>query len=175
MTYFAQYLGGLSTFPQAGEMQVKIHNRLRRITFTKKYEDHIINFEDIIEISFNQASTRSGGAAATGAVIGGILTGGIGLLAGAAIGGRKKDNSTLYITYNAGGRSMEIMLKTTSLSRDLYATLSAAIGTPEPAAFDKARTNTAPTSQETTESNNQSIITFIILIIVIVIIWKACL
>ncbi|WP_261984804.1 hypothetical protein [Listeria booriae] len=43
--------------------------------------------------SWNQGSSRSVGKAATGAVVGGILTGGLGAIAGGAIGGRKKDNS----------------------------------------------------------------------------------
>ncbi|MGF7049097.1 hypothetical protein J2T13_003605 [Paenibacillus sp. DS2015] len=39
---------------------------------------------------------------AAGALIGGVLTGGIGLLAGAAIGGRKKDNSLAVVSFTDG-------------------------------------------------------------------------
>lgn len=43
--------------------------------------------------------TRSAGKAAAGAIIGGVLTGGIGAIAGAAIGGRKKDNSVFFLDF----------------------------------------------------------------------------
>lgn len=49
-----------------------------------------IPLEDIVSLTLDKASKRSAGKAAAGAIIGGALTGGIGLLAGAAIGGRKK-------------------------------------------------------------------------------------
>ncbi|GGE47608.1 hypothetical protein GCM10011391_27990 [Pullulanibacillus camelliae] len=42
---------------------------------------------------------RSAGKAATGAIVGGLLTGGVGAIAGAAIGGRKKDNSTFWMDF----------------------------------------------------------------------------
>ena len=42
---------------------------------------------------------RSAGKAATGAIVGGVLTGGIGAIAGAALGGRKKDTSTAMIGF----------------------------------------------------------------------------
>lgn len=43
---------------------------------------------------------RSGGKAAVGAIIGGVLTGGIGLLAGAAIGGRRRMITTYLVVFN---------------------------------------------------------------------------
>lgn len=55
-------------------------------------------------LDWQEAATRSAGKAAAGAIIGGALTGGIGLLAGAAIGGRKKDASTAVITFEDGQR-----------------------------------------------------------------------
>lgn len=42
---------------------------------------------------------RNGGTAAAGAIIGGILTGGIGLLAGAAFGGRKKGSRVIRLRF----------------------------------------------------------------------------
>lgn len=53
--------------------------------------------EDIIEIGLNQDKYRSGGKAAAGAIIGGVLTGGVGLLAGAALGGRRRQNNELTL------------------------------------------------------------------------------
>lgn len=41
--------------------------------------------------------SRSAGKAAAGAVVGGLLTGGLGAIAGAAVGGRKKDDSIYFM------------------------------------------------------------------------------
>lgn len=45
---------------------------------------------------------RSGGKAAAGAIIGGVLTGGIGFLAGAAYGGRKRKTASYLIHFEDG-------------------------------------------------------------------------
>ncbi|MEP2990909.1 MAG: hypothetical protein ABJO88_18290 [Parasphingorhabdus sp.] len=45
---------------------------------------------------------RSGGRAAVGAIVGGVLTGGIGLIAGAAIGGRKRKTASYLIRLDDG-------------------------------------------------------------------------
>jgi hypothetical protein len=56
--------------------------------------------EQITEIE--EENYRSSGKAVAGAIIGGVLTGGIGLLAGAAIGGRKRKNGTYFVKFNDG-------------------------------------------------------------------------
>lgn len=66
-----------------GEGVVKINKRLYYFLGSHKDEKH----------------TRSAGKAAAGAIVGGILTGGVGAVAGAAIGGRKKDESTFWIDF----------------------------------------------------------------------------
>lgn len=45
---------------------------------------------------------RSAGGAAAGAIIGGVLTGGIGLLAGAAIGGRRRQRAAFVVVFDDG-------------------------------------------------------------------------
>ena len=45
---------------------------------------------------------RSGGGAAAGAIIGGVLTGGIGLLAGAALGGRRRNRAAFVVLFDNG-------------------------------------------------------------------------
>ncbi|HAK1261693.1 TPA: hypothetical protein H1115_001028 [Listeria monocytogenes] len=47
---------------------------------------------------WNQDSKRSAGKTATGAIVGGVLTGGIGAIAGGAIGAKKKDISYSVIS-----------------------------------------------------------------------------
>lgn len=61
------------------------------------------NISDIKRIeAVDEEQFRSGGKAAAGAIIGGVLTGGIGLLAGAAMGGRRRKNITVFIEFNDG-------------------------------------------------------------------------
>ncbi|TEB05195.1 hypothetical protein Psch_02236 [Pelotomaculum schinkii] len=65
----------------------------------------------VTSVDWEENATRSAGKAAAGAVVGGLLTGGIGLVAGAAIGGRKRDNSTAVLTLLDGGQEHKLFLK----------------------------------------------------------------
>lgn len=51
----------------------------------------------LLGVEWSYDTKRNAGAAAAGAILGGVLTGGIGAIAGAAIGGRKRDNSTAIL------------------------------------------------------------------------------
>lgn len=82
--------------------------RGKEITFTKGKEPGNLVFNipfklfkeyEILGLDWEEKATRSVGKAATGAILGGALTGGLGLIAGAALGGKKKDASTAVITY----------------------------------------------------------------------------
>lgn len=72
----------------------------------------LISYADITGLQTDEQKERSLGKAATGAIIGGLLTGGIGLLAGAAIGGRSKNKSCLYVGYNLNGMSCVLTFQT---------------------------------------------------------------
>ena len=63
-------------------------------------ENIYFSADKIRDISFDYQKKRSGTRAATGALVGGVLTGGIGLLAGAAIGAEAKDKSQLVILFD---------------------------------------------------------------------------
>ena len=67
-----------------------------------------IPISDIVGLTLEKASHRSAGKAAAGAIIGGALTGGIGLLAGAAFGGRKKDDSVIVLTVKYGVANVDL-------------------------------------------------------------------
>lgn len=60
-------------------------------------EDRIVTITPI-----DEAKYRSGGKAAAGAIIGGLLTGGIGLIAGAAIGGRRRQTGVYFASLHDG-------------------------------------------------------------------------
>lgn len=58
---------------------------------------------DIADVhAVSEETFRHGGKAVAGAVIGGVLTGGIGLLAGAAIGGRRRKEGIYIVTFTDG-------------------------------------------------------------------------
>jgi len=63
---------------------------------------------------------RSAGAAAAGAIIGGVLTGGIGLLAGAALGGRRR-NAGVYVARFADGLTIAFEERDSRVARALDA------------------------------------------------------
>ncbi|MCM3129035.1 hypothetical protein ACFQ3J_08685 [Paenibacillus provencensis] len=89
-----EYLGGHPKV-QAGLITVS--------SSTEEYKLLIDGNEvQVVKMEWDEKGKRSGGKAAAGAIVGGVLTGGLGLLAGAAIGGRKKDNSLAVITYQDG-------------------------------------------------------------------------
>ena len=62
--------------------------------------------KNISSIEWEHKEGRSAGKAAVGAAAGGILAGPIGLLAGAAIGGKKNEISTAIINFEEGGQLM---------------------------------------------------------------------
>lgn len=92
-----EVVGGKNLFPKSmgniykmvseekehGEGVVKVKGKLYYFLGAHKEEKH----------------TRSAGKAAAGAIVGGVLTGGLGAIAGAAIGGRKKDASIFFMDF----------------------------------------------------------------------------
>lgn len=69
----------------------------------------MIPVSSIKNVSLQKGSSRSVGKAAAGAIVGGVLTGGIGAVAGAALGGRKKDDSLLVVTVDYHGMDIELI------------------------------------------------------------------
>lgn len=59
---------------------------------------------EVENIDWEEKGQRSAGKAAVGGVAGGLLAGPIGLIAGAAVGGRRKDTSTAVITVKNVGK-----------------------------------------------------------------------
>ncbi|TDK49649.1 hypothetical protein [Antarcticimicrobium luteum] len=77
-----------------GRLQVRLPKGWK----VQKYSgDDIASIREIDEEQY-----RSGGRAVAGAIIGGVLTGGVGFLAGAAIGGRRRKTASYLMTFNDG-------------------------------------------------------------------------
>ncbi len=83
----------------------------------------IIKPNDIIEVGLNQESYRSSGKAATGAIVGGILTGGIGLIAGAAMGGKRRKENQLHLVVNYMGTDCQVIITPSKNIPTIYAEL----------------------------------------------------
>ncbi|MBY6052782.1 hypothetical protein [Cytobacillus firmus] len=65
----------------------------------------------LLEYQWGEQGVRSVGKAATGAIIGGVLTGGLGAIAGAAIGAKKKDKSILHLAVEQNGQTYHMQLR----------------------------------------------------------------
>ncbi|XJZ25930.1 hypothetical protein ACF5W4_11010 [Bacillota bacterium Lsc_1132] len=84
----------------------------KKVTIAKTSRDGYLKFTvslfenpktiKIDNVFWEEQRSRNLGKAAAGAIAGGLLTGGIGLLAGAAIGGRSRDNSRAVLVTNTG-------------------------------------------------------------------------
>ena len=67
------------------------------------WKSHLYTQEQIASITpIDEEQYRSAGGAAAGAIIGGVLTGGIGLLIGGALGGRRRKHGTFLIYFDDG-------------------------------------------------------------------------
>ena len=96
---------------------------------------HEYRQEDIATLSLiDEEKYRSAGGAAAGAIIGGVLTGGIGLIAGAALGGRQQGRAAFVVVFKDGhhvafeeGRKANI----TALARIIQSGKARAIATPQ--------------------------------------------
>jgi hypothetical protein len=85
-----------------------------------KGKNIVLKPEDILDLSFDQETYRSAGKAAAGAIIGGLLTGGIGLLAGAALGGKRQKNNKLCLSIVSEGMSYKAIITSQYQLQDIY-------------------------------------------------------
>ena len=101
-----KYLGGHPDADFIGNVSVIREGDC--ITFFS-FNRPMIPVSSIKNVSLQKGSSRSIGKAAAGAIVGGVLTGGIGAVAGAALGGRKKDDSMLVVTVDYHGMDIELI------------------------------------------------------------------
>ena len=128
MEFNVKYLIGYPGWDKPAPVSLIVDKGAMRITQPiSNGKNLVVNASDIIDVSFEQQKKRSGTSAATGALVGGLLTGGIGLLAGAAIGARAKDKSELTLLFNEGGRERIITLQTKDKTNAVFNALQDAI------------------------------------------------
>ena len=120
MEYKVKYLIGYPGWDSKKDVIVVVGKNAIRIVESFTSNQILIKGKDLIDVSFESKSKRSGAKAATGALVGGILTGGIGLLAGAALGAQASDKSELVITFKEKGRERVVLLQTKEQTNAIY-------------------------------------------------------
>ncbi len=92
-----EVIGGRNLFKKSAG------NIYRMISEEKKHGTGVVNIKGklyyYLGANVEEKHTRSAGKAAAGAIVGGVLTGGLGAIAGAAIGGRKRDDSVFFMDF----------------------------------------------------------------------------
>lgn len=118
--YKVKYIIGYPGWDKPETVSVSIGKGAVRIYKPFTSQEILIDAGKITDVSFDAISKRSGSRAATGALIGGVLTGGIGLLAGAAIGAKAKDKSELHIYFQENGMQRHVLLQTKDKTNAIY-------------------------------------------------------
>lgn len=104
-----EYLGGYPKWANPCKVNFSIENSA--IVLGKDNEKMVITRDMIVSMSNEKSAHRSVGKTAAGAIVGGVLTGGIGLIVGGALGARKTDTSEVFITYKYDDVELTLNLK----------------------------------------------------------------
>lgn len=113
------YLGGYPKWPNPCKVNFSIDGS--SIVLQKSSESFRIEKDEILAISNEKSGHRSVGKTAAGAIVGGVLTGGIGLIVGGALGARKQDTSEVFVTYKYNGVELTLNLKPGKNTDKVYA------------------------------------------------------
>lgn len=102
----------LDTSIQDGSINVAVKAGQIQVTATKGFRTlRTYSQADLSEVStINEETFRNGGKAVAWAVAGGLLTGGIGFLAGAAFGGRRRKEGMYFLGLSDGNH---VVIETT--------------------------------------------------------------
>lgn len=124
--YEIEYCGGHPDWPHPSKIYLTVVKNnlnilLEQRGFLSEGRKLLIDTEEIISIDLEEKKFRSVGKAAAGAIIGGILTGGIGLLAGGALGAARKNLSNIFITIDYDGKPFQVIFKTGKNTNAIYA------------------------------------------------------
>src|SRR5699024_12179361 len=92
-----EVVGGQNYLPKS------MGNMYAMLSEEKKYGEGVVSIKKKLYYYLgshkDQSETRCAGKAEAGAIVGGVLTGGFGAIAGAAVGGGKQDNSTFWLDF----------------------------------------------------------------------------
>lgn len=115
--YEVEYLGGHPKLAHTGKAYINVNETSKEVQISPRgllspVQRVNIHKDIIIDVSTEKMSSRSAGKTAAGALIGGVLTGGVGLIVGGALGARKKNKTELYLTINYNEKAFNVVLKT---------------------------------------------------------------
>lgn len=128
MEYSVKYLIGYPGWDTPMKVTLVINRGAIRVRGPLNSKNVYFSADKIRDISFDFQKKRSGTRAATGALVGGVLTGGIGLLAGAAIGAKAKDKSQLVILFeDEQGRERTLVFETKKQTNAIFNAINDAI------------------------------------------------
>ena len=113
------YLGGYPKWSTPCKVNFSIDGS--SIVLRKGSETFQIQKDEILAISNEKSGHRSVGKTAAGAIFGGVLTGGIGLIVGGALGARKQNTSEVFVTYKYNGTELTLNLKPGKNTDKVYA------------------------------------------------------
>lgn len=124
--YEIEYLGGHPAYGKTSKALLQVNNEFGYVEITGKgafpaFHKMHISKNSIVDVSFEKKGNRSVGKAAAGALIGGVLTGGVGLLVGGALGARRKNKSELFVRIIYNEREFDVVLKTGKDTDKIYA------------------------------------------------------
>ena len=177
MEYSVKYLIGYPGWDKETPVRVVIASTAIRVVTIYPKKEVIIKGKDILDISFENQSKRSGARAATGALIGGVLTGGIGALAGAAIGAKAKDKSELTLLFNEDGHERIMVLQTKDKTNAIFNGIKDAIEkSKENPDAEPTKEELQTQSEEPTTTGFKIFLTVCIVLIVLLVVWllKGC-
>jgi len=118
------YQYGFPQYKQPRRMMVKVTETTLDLYITKLpfwYDVICLPKEAILEISLDSETYRSAAKTVVGAIAGGVLTGGIGLIAGAALGGKRRKENTLQLAVQHNGKTCVLGIKPHKKVPRLYA------------------------------------------------------
>lgn len=126
MKYEIEYLGGHPDWASPCKTYLTVVKANENILLEERgfltlNRKLLIDKEEIVAVNLEEKSSRSAGKTAAGAIVGGVLTGGVGLLIGGAIGASKKNKSNIYITIDYDGKNFEVIFKTGKRTESVYA------------------------------------------------------
>lgn len=121
--FFEKYLSGLPDIRGNQATQVEFKGYRVEIRISRLFSSNkvlILKTDDIIEIALNKDVYRHVGHTAAGAIVGSALAGGIGLIAGAAMGGQRRTKNQLYLIVRYNNALCDIVFASDKDTHKLY-------------------------------------------------------